>query len=65
MEIHVKIKDDKAELFINILKEFKEDMVEDFQILETKKDKLQEIEGDLRQAFQDVKAGKGNILITI
>lgn len=33
MELQISIKDDKAELFLQILKEFKSDMIEKFTIL--------------------------------
>ncbi len=36
MELQISIKDDKAELFLQILKEFKSDMIEKFTILESK-----------------------------
>ncbi len=36
MELQISIKDDKAELFLQILKEFKSDMIEKFNIIESK-----------------------------
>ncbi len=36
MEVQISIKEDKAELFLQILKEFKNDMVEKFQIIDSK-----------------------------
>ncbi len=33
MELHISVRDDKAELFLQILKEFKKDMIETFQVL--------------------------------
>lgn len=34
MEVQISIKEDKAELFLQILKEFKNDMVEKFKIID-------------------------------
>ena len=36
MEVQISVKEDKAELFLQILKEFKNDMVEKFQIIDSK-----------------------------
>jgi len=33
MELHISVKDEKAELFLQILKEFKNDMIETFNVL--------------------------------
>ncbi|MEO1953574.1 MAG: hypothetical protein ABGW74_02600 [Campylobacterales bacterium] len=35
MEIQLSIKEDKAELFLQIIKEFKNDMIEKFKILDS------------------------------
>ncbi len=38
MELQISVKDDKAELFLQILQEFKSDMVEKFTIMNRKSD---------------------------
>ena len=35
MQIQISVRDDKAELFLQILNEFKNDMIEKFQVLKT------------------------------
>ena len=34
MEIQISVKEDKAELFLQIIKEFKDDMIEKFKVLD-------------------------------
>ncbi|PHQ91550.1 MAG: hypothetical protein COB42_03325 [Sulfurimonas sp.] len=36
MEVRISVKEDKAELFLQILKEFKNDMIEKFQVIDSK-----------------------------
>ena len=47
MQLQISIKDDKAELFLQILKEFGSDMVEKYQILKSNYIPTQETENDL------------------
>jgi len=35
MEIQISVKEDKSELFLQIIKEFKDDMIEKFKILDS------------------------------
>ncbi len=35
MEVQISVREDKAELFLQIIREFKDDMVEKFKILDT------------------------------
>ena len=35
MEVQISVREDKAELFLQILKEFKNDMVEKFKVIDT------------------------------
>ena len=56
MELRISVRDDKAELFLQILKEFKDDMIETFKILPSNyvsDEEQKEIEEILKSIPQD------------
>ncbi|MEA2100348.1 MAG: hypothetical protein U9P72_09490 [Campylobacterota bacterium] len=68
MEVQISVKEDKAELFLQIIKEFKNDMIEKFKILDNdfvSDDEQKEIEDILNSRTMEDKEVATSKIVTI
>lgn len=68
MEVQISVKEDKAELFLQIIKEFKDDMIEKFQILDNNyvsDDEQKDIENILNSRTSEDKEIGSSKIVTI
>lgn len=58
MQIQLSINDHKIDIFMEMLKLFKKDVIEEITILDTKEEKLTIHREAIREAFSDLKNGR-------